>query len=191
MELAEVVRIAGSVRAFRPDPVPLDAVYALVDAARFTPDRCDRQGWRVVVVTEPERRAALGDLFREGWYEHHAPAPAPGAVRRPNEFAEHVHEAPVHLVVLVDSRVLTTTVPAVKDPAGGVSACPFVQDIVLGVRDRGLDTTVSTVIVTVEDKVRALLEVPDGWHVAAHLPIGWPWARVPRPRLDEFATTHH
>ena len=63
---------------------------------------------------------------------------------------------------------------------GGASIYPFVHNVLLGARDRGLGTTLTTVLVTVEAGVRALLEVPDGWHLAAHLAIGWPAGRRSR-----------
>jgi nitroreductase len=192
MELVDVMRAAGSVRRFRPEPVPLSMVWGLLDGARFAPSGGNRQGWRVVVVTDPAQRAAIGELFREGWYGLHAPLYRDSS--GPDEFADHVQDVPVHLLVFVDSRSITTTIPALDGSrvVGGASIYPFVHNILLGARDRGLGTTLTTVLVTVEDRVRALLEVPDGWHLAAHLAIGWPAGRAPtrlrRRPVEQFAT---
>lgn len=194
MDLDEVMRVAGSVRAFRPDPVPQAMVYEMLDAARFAPSGGNRQGWRVVAVTDPERRAALGDLFREGWYGFHAPLFSPDNPTRPNPFADHVQDAPLHLVVFVAARAVTTTIGPLDAHrlVGGASVYPFVQNLVLAIRDRGLGTTLTTVLVPVERKVCQLLDVPQGWHLAAHLPVGWPVGAAPtrlrRSPVEEFAT---
>ena len=47
MDLAQAMRTAAAVRRFRPDPVPDDALYHVLDSARFAPSWGNRQGWRV------------------------------------------------------------------------------------------------------------------------------------------------
>src|SRR3984893_11056541 len=63
MDLYEAIRSAPTTRAFAPDPVPLEVVRRVLDSARFAPSGGNRQGWRVIVVQDPERRKALRDLY--------------------------------------------------------------------------------------------------------------------------------
>ena len=194
MELVEAMRTAGSVREFRPEPVPLSTIYQVLDDARFAPSGGNRQGWRVIVVTDPAVRAALGDLFRKGWYTYHAPVFARGGPIERWPFADHIEGVPVHLVVLVAEHAITTTVDALDNDrvVGGSSVYPFVQNVLLGLRQQGLGTTLTTVIVAVDEEVKRLLAIPPGHLVAAHLAVGWPAGR-PRTRLtrnpvERFAT---
>ena len=65
--LAEVMRHTPSCRYFRPDPVPPDVMHRVLDNARFASSGGNRQGWRIVVVTDPELRAGVADLHRRQW----------------------------------------------------------------------------------------------------------------------------
>ena len=75
---------------------------------------------------------------------------------------------------------------------GGAGVYPFVQNLVLGVRNEGLGTTLTTVLVPVEGQARKLLRIPDGYRIAAHLAVGWPEAPLPtrlsRRPVHDFAT---
>jgi nitroreductase len=70
MDLYEAMRCAPTTRSFKPDPVPADVLIRALDAARFAPSGGNRQGWRVIVVRDPERRRALRDLYLPGWREY-------------------------------------------------------------------------------------------------------------------------
>jgi len=197
MELSDVMRTAGSVREFRSDPVPLELIHRVLDNARFAPSGGNRQGWRVIVVTDPQVRSALGDLFRLGWYTYHAPLFATGGLVSRWDFADGIEQVPVQVLVLVDKASITTTVEALDTSrvVGGSSVYPFVQNILLSLREQGLGTTLTTVLVTVEEQVRELLDIPDGYALAAHLTIGWPAGPLPtrlnRHPVEEFATIDH
>ena len=66
MDLTEALRSTGAVRDFRPDPVPDDVVYRLLDTARFAPNGGNRQAWHVVVVRDPAVKERLRDLYLPG-----------------------------------------------------------------------------------------------------------------------------
>ena len=56
-----------SIRAFRPDPVPLDRLDALVEAACLAPAPHHSRPWRFVVLADPSGRAALADGMGARW----------------------------------------------------------------------------------------------------------------------------
>jgi nitroreductase len=70
MDLIETLRSTGAVREFLPDPIEDAVLYRILDTARFAPSGGNRQGWRVIVVKDPEKRRALRDLYLTGWYEY-------------------------------------------------------------------------------------------------------------------------
>jgi nitroreductase len=70
LDLIETLRSTGAVRDFLPDPIDDAVLYRILDAARFAPSGGNRQGWRVIVVKDPEKRRALRDLYLTGWYEY-------------------------------------------------------------------------------------------------------------------------
>ena len=70
MDLIETLRSTGAVRDFLPDPIADAVLYRILDTARFAPSGGNRQGWRVIVVKDQEKRRALRDLYLTGWYEY-------------------------------------------------------------------------------------------------------------------------
>ena len=207
MDLDEAMRCAPTSRRFTGEPVDRAAVVRALDAARFAPSGGNRQGWRVVAVSEPSTRAALRDLYLPHWRaymeltggalmlaEPEAFDPARTLmVRRANEYAENLAEVPLHLVVgvrLADLAVTDESLPRTSI-VGGASVYPFVQNLLLALRGEGLGASMTTLLVPAEPKVRELLEIPEDIALAAHIGVGhradpWPKALSRRP-VEEFA----
>jgi nitroreductase len=197
MELIQAMRTAAAVRRYRPDPVSDDVLYRVLDSARFAPSWGNRQGWRVIVVRDQALRTRLKALYLHTWRTLYLAQPAeshpPAAVER-NYYAEHLDELPVHLVVTVERESLRTPLPALNDAtlAGGSSIYPFVQNLVLAIRAEGLGTSLTMQLNNEEAEVKRLLEIPDGFALAAHLGVGWPArphpARLQRRQVEDFTT---
>jgi nitroreductase len=207
MDLFDAMRSAPTTRRFRPDPVPRDALLRALDNARFAPSGGNRQGWRVVVVEDPERRSGLRDLYLPHWRayleqtggarvlaepESFDPSIVRG-VRRADEYAQGLAEVPVHLVVgvrLGDLAVTDAGLPR-QSIVGGASVYPFVQNLLLGLRAEGLGAAMTTLLVPAEAEVKRLLEIPEEVAIAAHIGVGYradPWpARLARRPVEEFA----
>jgi nitroreductase len=210
MDLIDAMRCAPTSRRFKPDPVPREAIVRALDSARFAPSGGNRQGWRVVVVEDSERRRALRDLYLPHWRAYigqgfaaaaAASAAAPEGVeskrarmaRRANDYAEHLDQVPVHLVVgvrLDDLAVTDARLPR-QSIVGGASVYPFVQNLLLALRGEGLGAALTTLLVPAEEEVRQLLALPEDIAVAAHIGVGYredPWPeRLARRPVEEFA----
>ena len=218
MDLIDGLRTTGAVRDFLPDPVSDEVAYRLLDTARFAPSGGNRQAWRVVVVREPARKAALRDLYLPGWYEYlaqaqaglvpwapvtdtgaerraiaGAPAIAAAAAAGPGGFAEHLDEVPLLLLVLADLHLLATVDRGFDryTLVGGASVYPFVWNVLLAARAEGLAGVMTTMVVRREPEVRTLFAVPDHLAVAALVALGRPVRqprRLARQAVEEFAT---
>jgi nitroreductase len=207
MDLYEAMRCAPTTRRFKTDPVQRETLLRVLDSARFAPSGGNRQGWRMVVVQDAARRAALRDLYLPGWraYLESTGGSAvlanpgsfePSVVRRvqgANEYAERLDEVPVHLVVgvrLSDLAVTDAELPR-QSIVGGASVYPFVQNLLLGLRAEGLGAALTTLLVPAEAEVKRLLEIPEEIALAAHIGVGyraeeWP-RRLARRPVAEFA----
>jgi nitroreductase len=207
MDLFQAMRSAPTTRRFKPDPVPPEVLVRVLDSARFAPSGGNRQGWRVVVVRDPELRLALRDLYLPHWRAYMEQtggarmlAEPDGLdparvrmVRRADEYAKGLERIPVHLVVgvrLEDLAVTDAKLPR-QSIVGGASVYPFVQNLLLGLRAEGLGAALTTLLVPAEAEVKRLLEIPDDVAIAAHIGVGYradPWpARLARRPVDEFA----
>lgn len=218
MELTAVMRTTGAVRAFTDEAMPDETLYRLLEVARFAPSGGNRQGWRVVVVRDPDTRERLRDLYLDGWYEYLAMGAAglvpwapvtdraaeraalrqAGEFRRQAEasgggFAEHLHRAPVLLVVLADLAALAAVDrDGPRYPfAGGASIYPFAHNLLLAANDEGWGGVMTTMLVRREDEVRRLLGAPDHVVVAAMVVLGRParpTRRLTRRAVEAFTT---
>ena len=210
MDLIDTLRSTGAVREFRPDPVPDDVLARVLDTARFAPSGGNRQGWRLVVVQDPEIRRRLRDLYLDGWYDYLAImlagltpwAPVTdrsaeasvlaGAARLAEQardgggggFAEQLDEVPVLLALFADLRVLAAVDRdhARYTFAGGASIYPFAWNILLAARAEGLGGVVTTMPIRREHDVKALLGAPDELALAAVIALGHP-REAPPTRL--------
>ncbi len=207
VELFEVMRGAPATRRFRSDPVEHDVLERVLEAARFAPSGGNRQGWRVIAVTDAETRRALRDLYQPHWraYFDHTGASEilanPGEhdaahvrmLRRSDEFADRLHEVPLHLVVCVRIADMLITDGELDRPSivGGASIYPFVQNVLLALRAEGLGATLTTLLIPAEPAVKRLLGIPAELALAAFIAAGhradpWPSALRRRP-VSDFA----
>jgi nitroreductase len=206
MDLFEAMRCAPTSRYFTEEPVAPAAIERVLDNARFAPSGGNRQGWRVVVVRDAQRRAALAELYLPHWRAYLAQMGAsplagePGRdaararmVRAANDYAEGLAGVPVHLVIGVRLGDLAVTDSGLQRQSivGGASVYPFVQNLLLALRAEGLGAAMTTLLIPAEEAVRSLLELPDDVALAAHIGVGHragPWPRrLARRPVEEFA----
>jgi nitroreductase len=218
MELLDALCSTGAVRDFTDEPVPDEALAGILDAARFAPSGGNRQGWRVVVVRDPEARRAVRDLYLPGWYDYlaiagtgltpfapvtdrdaesaalaNAPSIAAAAADGPGGFAEHLDTVPVLLVLLADLRALAAMDRDADRYSfvGGASVYPFAWSILLAAREEGLGGVITTMTIRREAEMKTLLGAGPELALAAVIALGHPARaarRLRRSRVDEFVS---
>ena len=217
MDLLTTLRTTGAIRSFTDDPVDDEVLARILDTARFAPSGGNAQSWRVVVLQDPEKRRALRDLYLEGWKRYLAmtvaglrpwapitdrereaaalaPIEAGGDAPVPlGDFAEHLDEVPVLLVLVADLRLLAAVDRDLDryTLVGGASVYPFAWSILLAARAEGLGGVITTMPVFREGDVKALLDVPEEFAVAAVLALGRPVhqpTRLTRKPVSAFVT---
>src|SRR5690606_31438916 len=98
-------------RYLKPDPIPDDVLWSILDAAIRGPSGGNSQGWGWVVVTDPEVKRQVADWYREGWQAAYgsrreqilADGESAGGLGRRNylsaeHLADHLEEAPVWVI---------------------------------------------------------------------------------------------
>jgi nitroreductase len=207
-ELYEVMRCAPSTRRFTDEPVSREVLERVLDNARFAPSGGNRQGWRVIVVTDRETRRQMRELYEGPWdaYTERTgaravldarvggglPAGRLRMLRAADEFAHNFDSVPVHLVICVQLDALAIVDSTLERPsiAGGASIYPFAQNILLGLRAEGLGAAFTTLLAPSEPQVRELLALPEGVALAGHISVGHraePWPkRLTRKAVEEF-----
>ena len=74
MDLYEAMRTTPSCRYFTDDPLDDEILHRIFDHARFASSGGNRQGWRTIVVTDPELKRQISELHAKQWnvYLDHA-----------------------------------------------------------------------------------------------------------------------
>jgi len=203
MDFDTVLRTTGACRDFAPDPVPADLLYRAVELARFAPQGGNRQGVRLVIVQDQEKRRQLAELYQGAMAAHRSGTgpvqqqPRRGTamtVRQGSDYlAEHLAEVPVIIVVCVDLNLVHATDTGLGrlSIVGGGSVYPFVQNLLLALRSLGLGASITTLLCEYEPQVKQLLAIPAEYATAAHLPVGYPArpfpTRLSRRTVPELA----
>jgi nitroreductase len=192
MGLYEAMSTTRAVRRLRPDPIPDTVLRRLVEAASWGPTGANRQGWRVVLVREPERKRGIAELYQAVWAPYCArsrkglekvPEPARSSFERSlaagDWLAAHFAEVPVVAVFCFNTADVSITDAGLDRPSvvGGGSVYPSVQNFLLACRAEGLGCVLTTLLCQREAELKTLLDIPKDWHTCAHVPIGRPLLR--------------
>ena len=73
MEVYECVQTRRTVRNFKPDPLPEDLVFRIVQAGRWAPSSSNSQPWHFIVVQNRDTLTALGEIATQGRFIAQAP----------------------------------------------------------------------------------------------------------------------
>ena len=211
MELYEAMRTTFAARDYTGEAVPDEVIYRVLDNARFAPSGGNRQGGHVIIVRDPDTRAALSRLAEPAAKRYiaqiHAGESPWNAVNPTSVSAETIEDTPAPamltepfvkasavLVVLVDLSVVASMDQELERVGviSGASIYPMVWNILMGLRQEGYGGTITTLASARESEVQALLGIPPRFAVSACLPIGKPvkqLTKLKRRPVEDFVTS--
>ena len=159
----DVIRSRRSVRRYRSDPVPPDALEAVLNAALWAPSACNGQPWHFTALVSPGRIAALDQASRSAMVA--APLDWAAAMAKNPEF-RMFYGAPA--VVVVSGRK-DESFPAVVD-------CSIAtQNLVLAAESLGLSSCwigLAYWYFQTEEAQREL-EIPEGYEPLFAVTLGY------------------
>jgi len=217
MDLLATLRGTGAVREFTDEPVDDATIARILDHARYAPNGGNRQAWNVIVLNDPEIRAAMRDLYEEPWRDYFAQTIAGitpwaplgdretedrivDAARTSGDYEELVRDrvattfnAPVLLAVFGDLERLVATDRDLGRYTliAGASIYPFVWSILLAARAEGLGGVLTTMHARVEPAVKELLRAPENLALCGVVMLGHPVhqpTKLRREPVERFAT---
>jgi len=150
MDVIDAIRAYHPCTAFQSRPLPPEKLKAVLAAARLAPSQRNLQPWRFVIVQDDERKRLLAQACPRG---------------------KLLGEAPAVIVAFAVEEDIPVTI------GGYISAYPLdvavaIDHLQLAATSEGLGT--NWLVEFNEQKVRAVLEVPEGIHPIAVIPIGFP-----------------
>ena len=165
-------------------PVEPAVLERCIEIAFQAPTGSNAQGWHFVVVTEPETRARLTALYRQGLelllptYAS-GPFPAddartrqlPGMLASGFHLYEHLHEVPVLVIPCIEGRFETAAVVMQATLYGSIF--PAVWSFMLALRARGIGACLTTDHLFYEAEAAQILGIPDTVTQVALLPVAY------------------
>lgn len=191
MDVFEVINTTRAMRRLKPDPVPDELIWKVLEAAIRAPSGGNRQPWGFIVIRDQATKKKIAGWYLEAWNNTYGRMREtvtvdPQGARMygsADHLANHLAEVPVLIIAAVQSGAVGTS------PSGSY-IYPAVQNLMLAARALGLGTTLTTLHRVRESEVKGLLGIPENIETMALIPLGWPEGKFgmgPRRPVEEVA----
>ncbi|PYN73357.1 MAG: hypothetical protein DMD97_21170 [Candidatus Rokuibacteriota bacterium] len=172
MPIGDAMFTQRSVRRFKPDPIPIEDIHLIVDAAVKAPNGGNRQIGRFLVLTDRNVIREFGKIYHEAWWAKRKEErgwtkradipPEEKNYKLASELADEMKDVPC--------VVFACAVP----PGTANSVIPATQNLMLAAHSLGIGSVPTTLHPTVMDRFRAMFAIPKD--VAFHfcIPLGYP-----------------
>jgi len=153
----ELAQNRQSDRAYSDKPVELEKLERILEAARIAPSACNAQPWKIIVVSDAEKRMLVADATAN-------------KLLAMNHFTK---QAPIQLVILEENANLTSTVGgwATEKHYPHLDLGILASHITLAATDEGLGSCI--IGWCDEKKVRNALDIPKNKRVMLVILLGY------------------
>lgn len=211
MDLATVDKLLTTTRSVRKRldldrPVPSEIIEECLEIAIQAPTGGNSQGWRFLVVTDTEKKAQIGELYKQSFFiyarsnqeqsesrgsrEHDAEQQT-RVVKSAVYLAQNMHKVPVMVIPCIEGRVETLGPMAQAGLYGSI--LPAAWSFMLALRARGLGAAWTTLHLRYENEIAEILDIPGHITQAALLPVAYftgedfrPAKRVPAAEVTSW-----
>ena len=184
MPLGEAIFTQRSIRRFKPDPIPIDDLRLIIEAAVKAPNGGNLQLARFLLVCDRATVQAFGPLYREAWWAKrrdegfHGPDDLPARYGPAAGLADAIMDAPCIVFALALH----------EGPANSV--IPAVQNLMLAARALGIGSVPTTLHPSVMDRFHTMFGIPDDVRFHFCVPLGYPQGNFgPTTRKPTAETT--
>ncbi|MBA2393245.1 MAG: nicotinate-nucleotide--dimethylbenzimidazole phosphoribosyltransferase [Ktedonobacteraceae bacterium] len=172
------------VRHFRPDPIPMDALARVLDAAHHAPSVGFMQPWTFIVISDQQTRLRVHDLYER---ERIAAAQFFDEPRRTQYLSfklEGILDAPLNVCITCDpTRAGAAVLGRNSMPETDLySTCCAIENLWLAARAEGIG--VGWVSILKLPQLREILAIPHHVIPVAYLCLGYPTQFLKQPELE-------
>jgi nitroreductase len=195
MDIYEAIYTTRAMRRMKADPIPYAVQARILDAAIRAPHI--GEGWRFLLVDDPEIKSRLAPLYRQGFERMIGGAPEEvfAEVLKTKTPMSQTVRSGLHLVNhFARVPLLLIGFGRTKDGAG---VYPALQNAMLAARAEGVGSTLTGFLQTYFAKeLMEILGAPkeSGWYVHGVVAMGYPlgrWGIGPRKPVHEVAARNH
>jgi nitroreductase len=168
MPLGEAIFTQRSIRRFKPDPIALDDLHLILEAAVKAPNGGNVQVARFLVVNDRTTIREFGALYREAWWAKRRDEGFQG----PDDLPARYLPAAGLADAIADVPCIVLALAVHDGPANSV--IPAVQNLMLAARALGIGSVPTTLHPTVMDRFHEMFAIPDGVGFHFCVPLGYP-----------------
>jgi len=178
MDLMEAIKGRRSIRKYKPDPIPEDALQKIMEAVRWAPSWANTQCWEVIVVKDPKIKSELATTLN-----------------KTNPSLSSMTDAPI-VIVLCGKKGVSGfkkgEAVTVKGDWMMFDTGIAMQTLCLTAHSLGL----GTVVVGMFDhkKAESILGLSENIEIVAMTPLGYPATEGTAPKrkeISEFVFSDH
>src|SRR5262252_1955995 len=159
MSVGEAMFSQRSIRRFRLDPIPMDDLHVILEAAVKAPSGGNRQPARFLVLNDPPLIREFGALYHEAWWAKRRDEKRPWTTREQIPAEERSHASAARLADEIrDAPCIILAFTTMKN--GASSVIPSVQNLMLAARALGVGSVPTTLHPQVLERVYAMLRIP-------------------------------
>ncbi|GAA1912205.1 nitroreductase family protein [Microbacterium aoyamense] len=179
-------------------PVPLEIVREALEVALQAPTGSNAQTWHWIIVTDPDKRAAIAELYARSFARYrssggraYADAERQAVQERVSSSADYLAEHMAEVPVLVIGAIFNGRDDFEPGSQAGLwgSLLPAAWSLQLALRARGLGSAWTTLHLAYEREIAELLGIPATVHQGVLLPVAYALGTDFRPAhrapLDE------
>ena len=183
MDKATVDELLSTTRSVRKRldltrPVGRDVILECIQLAMQAPTASNTQDWRWLVITDRDKRAAIGEIYRSVGAEYLAYAAKEAADPQTQRvyagalaLTDTLARVPVHVIPCLDNRIDNTNL--LTAASAWASIIPAGWSFLLALRSRGLGSVWTTMHLAKEQEVAELLGIPPTATQAALFPVAY------------------
>lgn len=199
MDLATVDELLTTTRSVRKRldlnrPVGRDVILECIRLATQAPTASNAQDWRWLVITDADKRAAIGEIYRSIGAEYLAHAANEASDPQTQRvyagalaLTHTLGKVPVHVIPCLANRIDNSTL--LTAASAWASIIPAGWSFLLALRSRGLGSVWTTMHLAKEKEVAELLGIPDTVTQAALFPVAYTIGTDFRPAARPPAET--
>lgn len=187
MPIGEVIFTQRSVRKFRPDPIPVEDIRLILEAAVKAPNGANRQIGRFLVVTDRAKIREFGLLYHEAWW---AKRRDERGWTRPEDIPPEETSYRAAMGLADEIKDVPCIVFAFTMGAGGAnSVIPACQNLMLAAHALGIGSIPTTLHPQVMDRFHAMFGIPKDMTFHFCIPLGHPAVKYGPSRRKPVSET--
>jgi nitroreductase len=172
MPIGEAMFTQRSIRRFRPDPIPIEDIRLILEAASKAPNGGNQQVARFLVVNDPGLIREFGRLYHEAWWAKRRESQG---WTKPEDIPAEERSYRSAMALADEIKDAPCIVFALAVPGGAAnSVLPAAQNLMLAARALGIGSVPTTLHPTVMERFHELFGIPKDVSFHFCIPLGYP-----------------